>query len=169
LELVARVKPFLIETAWSPAKARLLEHVASRPVEIDRGDKAITFTFDDALGARCSTRRGCSMSAGCGLRFTSRWGCHGPAASILARRTFRELAKAGHDIGCHTLTHYSLKRGSAQGLYEDARAGKQALESALAGPPIEHFSWPYEAVTAPAKALLHGTFATMRTSTPGVN
>jgi peptidoglycan/xylan/chitin deacetylase (PgdA/CDA1 family) len=169
LELVARVKPFLIETAWSPAKAGLLEHVASRPVEIDRGDKIVTFTFDDVPRSAVVNAAPVLDEHRVRATFYVALGMSRPGREFLGEEDVRKLAKAGHDIGCHTLTHYSLKRGSAQGLYEDARAGKEALESALAGRPVEHFSWPYGAVTAPAKALLRGTFATMRTSTPGVN
>jgi peptidoglycan/xylan/chitin deacetylase (PgdA/CDA1 family) len=76
----------------------------------------------------------------------------------------RALAEHGHGIGCHTLSHYSLRRGTPQGLRDDALAGRRALEEILDGARVEHFSYPYGAT-----GLLHPAFATMRTSVGGIN
>jgi peptidoglycan/xylan/chitin deacetylase (PgdA/CDA1 family) len=169
LELVARGRASLIANAWSPAKAAVLERVASRPVTIDRDRPLVSFTFDDVPRDVMENAAPVLDEHGIKGTFYVALGMCRAGREFLAEEDVRALAGRGHHIGCHSLTHYSLRQGSAEGLYEDALAGKRALERLVDGRSVEHFSFPYGAVSVRAKTLLRGGFATMRTSMQGVN
>jgi peptidoglycan/xylan/chitin deacetylase (PgdA/CDA1 family) len=75
----------------------------------------------------------------------------------------------GHDIGCHTFSHYRLDQGSAEEMERDAVRNIRALEQILDGKRIEHFSYPFGQISFQAKRLLSGHYKTMRSSRPGIN
>jgi peptidoglycan/xylan/chitin deacetylase (PgdA/CDA1 family) len=81
----------------------------------------------------------------------------------------RAVRAAGHHIGCHTYSHYSLERGNAAGLALDAEKGRRALSALLGGEPISHFAYPYGEVSFAAKRLLQSAYLTMRSTRPGLN
>jgi peptidoglycan/xylan/chitin deacetylase (PgdA/CDA1 family) len=169
LELVARGTSFLIANAWSPAKAALLRHVASRPVTIDRGRSMVSFTFDDVPRNVMENAAPVLDEHGVKGTFYVALGMSRRNGEFLTEEDVRVLAERGHHIGCHTHTHYALRRGSAEGLYEDALAGKRALVPLVGASSAEHFAFPYGAANVRAKTLLRDAFATMRTSARGIN
>jgi peptidoglycan-N-acetylglucosamine deacetylase len=56
----------------------------------------------------------------------------------------REIVSAGHEIGCHTMSHLPLWRSSPGALREELQAFRQALDAALPGalPPVAGFRAP---------------------------
>jgi peptidoglycan/xylan/chitin deacetylase (PgdA/CDA1 family) len=169
LELVERGKFCLLANTWTPAKAAVLQRVASRPVTIDPGRSMVSFTFDDVPRNVMENAAPVLDEHGVKGTFYVALGMSSANREFLAQEHVRALTERGHHIGCHTFTHYSLRKGSAKGLYEDALAGKRALEPLVGGPSAEHFAFPYGSVSVRAKTLLRDVFATMRTSTPGIN
>ena len=169
MALVARGRSRVIERTWSPGKAAVLRHVASRPVRVTREQALVSFTFDDVPLSVMANAAPLLDEYGVKATFYVALGLASPPGAFLGEADVRMLAQQGHDIGCHTLSHYSLKRGTPEGLREDAIAGKRALEAVLGGAPVEHFAYPYGAIGPRAKALLEPLFATMRTSTRGIN
>jgi peptidoglycan/xylan/chitin deacetylase (PgdA/CDA1 family) len=87
----------------------------------------------------------------------------------LNRRDIELLHQQGHDIGCHTYSHYRLNLGSADEMMLDAEKNLQTLSRWLDGKPIEHFSYPFGLVSLKAKKLLSKHYKTMRSSRPGIN
>lgn len=165
--LVGRARTALIAHGWSPAKAALLERIASRPVTMPEGQPVVSVTFDDVPASVMAN--GLPVLEELAIRATFYVALRmAPAAAFLREDDVRLLALGGHHIGCHTLTHYSLRHGSAHGLHADALEGRRALE-AVTGRPVTDFSYPYGAVSLSAKRLLGPEFQTMRTSTHGVN
>ena len=169
MDLVARGRSYLIANAWSPAKTACLRRVVSRPVTIDRGRSMVSFTFDDVPLNVMENAVPVLDEHGVKGTFYVALGMSKVNGEFMAEEHVRALTERGHHIGCHTFTHYSLREGSAEGLYEDAVAGKRALEPLVGGPSAEHFAFPYGAVSVRAKTLLRDVFATMRTSAPGIN
>ena len=169
MELVARGRSHVIEHAWSPGKAAVLEHIASRPVRIGRDRSLVSFTFDDV--PRSAVINAVPLLGEYGVRatFYVALGLSAVRRCVRGEGDVRALAEHGHGIGCHTLSHYSLRRGTPEGLRDDAIAGRRALEAILEGAPVEHFAYPYGAIGPRAKTLLRPAFATMRTSTRGIN
>lgn len=153
----------------STLKAKWLETFVSRPVSVNGGGPLITFTFDDV--PRSVLDNAIPVLDHFGIRATLYFALEirdegGPYCD---ESDIESLASDGHEIGCHTLTHYSLRHGSPEGLYDDALEGKRALESILDGHPVDHFSYPFGEVTLRAKMRLQNVFRSMRTSTPGLN
>lgn len=78
-----------------------------------------------------------------------------------------QLHAMGHDIGCHTYSHYMLRKGSASELKWDAFMNR--MELAKHGIHVKHFAFPYGAMSIPAKKLLGLNYSTMRSTYPGIN
>jgi peptidoglycan/xylan/chitin deacetylase (PgdA/CDA1 family) len=166
-EALVRGRSFVIANTWSRGKAAFLTRVATRPATIPESRRIVSFTFDDV--PRSAVANAAPVLDEYGVKGTFYVAPGMPTGEFVSHGDIRTLAAGGHHIGCHTLTHYSLARGTAEGLYRDALAGKDVLDRILGEHPTEHFSNPYGAVSVRAKTLLQSVFATMRTSRPGVN
>lgn len=166
---LADTKSYVIANTWSRGKAAVLSRVATRTITIPDDQRIISFTFDDVPQSALVNAAPMLEDSGARSTFYVAPGMAAGPDGLLDDRDIQMLAARGHHIGCHTLTHYSLARGSAEGLYRDALAGKAALDGVLGGHPTEHFAYPYGAVSIRAKTLLQQAFTTMRTSRPGIN
>jgi peptidoglycan/xylan/chitin deacetylase (PgdA/CDA1 family) len=60
----------------------------------------------------------------------------------MTRAELQELAQAGHEIGCHSHSHFDLARLDRRRWDEEIRASRQSLED-LTGRPVVHFAYPY--------------------------
>lgn len=80
-----------------------------------------------------------------------------------------KLHHSGHNIACHTYSHYMLDTGSAEELERDARKNVRELKSILGPVSIEHFSYPFGQVNFKTKKLLSKYYKSMRSSQPGIN
>ena len=65
-----------------------------------------------------------------------------PDCLPLSRAELRALAEAGHEIGCHTHSHFLLARLDQTRWEREIRGSRLILED-IAGRPVRHFSWPY--------------------------
>ncbi|MES9833248.1 MAG: polysaccharide deacetylase family protein [Candidatus Thiodiazotropha sp. DIVDIV] len=91
------------------------------------------------------------------------------AERFLNRDNIEQLNQSGHDIACHTHSHYRLDQGSADEMAQDAEKNIKTLSSWIKGKPIQHFSYPFGLVSFKAKKLLSKHYKTMRSSRPGIN
>jgi len=89
--------------------------------------------------------------------------------SFMGPEDILELSRSGHDISCHTYSHYMLNTGTAQGMALDAQRNVRELCQLLNVASIDHFSYPFGQVNFKAKGLLGKNYKTMRSSRPGVN
>ena len=60
----------------------------------------------------------------------------------MTRAELGELVAAGHEIGCHTHSHYNLARLEPDRWDAEIRDCRRQLED-LVGRPIQHFAYPY--------------------------
>jgi peptidoglycan/xylan/chitin deacetylase (PgdA/CDA1 family) len=88
---------------------------------------------------------------------------------FLTHSEIEYLDRIGHDIACHTYSHYMLEQGNAEQMERDAVKNIQALSALIGGKPIEHFSYPFGQLSFNAKRLLSRHYKTMRSSRPGIN
>src|SRR6266851_9817812 len=89
---------------------------------------------------------------------------------FLGPKEIQELHENGHEIGCHTSSHYSLSSGDANGLAVDAEKNRAQLVQLLGnnnGP--KSFSFPYGDISWTAKKRLQGSCQSLRSSRPGIN
>jgi len=94
---------------------------------------------------------------------------HPDQETFLHHADILDLDSRGHDIACHTYSHYVLEAGTAAGLDSDAQRNVSELQTLLGGPPVEHFSYPFGQVSFAAKTLLSKHYKSMRSSRPGIN
>jgi len=59
----------------------------------------------------------------------------------------REIAAAGHDVGCHGFAHQAIYRGSKQDFVRDLRRAKMIIENIL-GSPVTAYRAPSYSITA---------------------
>ena len=88
---------------------------------------------------------------------------------FLNRLNIEQLHQSGHDIACHTRSHYRLDQGDAAEMERDAVANVKTLSSWIEGKQIQHFSYPFGLVSFQAKKRLSKHYRTMRSSRPGIN
>lgn len=82
----------------------------------------------------------------------------------------REIAAAGHEIGCHSYSHEPCPRVGDALLTDDLERNAIFLEETLgAGAGAASFAYPYGEVCARTKRLMAERFAASRGIHPGVN
>jgi peptidoglycan/xylan/chitin deacetylase (PgdA/CDA1 family) len=79
------------------------------------------------------------------------------------------LHNSGHEIGCHTFSHYRLSEGTIHGMLKDAELSRSTLAVALDGVRPASFSFPFGEMSLRLKKGLQRQYETLRSSRPGVN
>lgn len=77
------------------------------------------------------------------------WDAEGPRRRLLTAPQVRELARAGWEIGSHSLTHLRMDGSDREALRHEARRSREVLEDVL-GAPVTGFCYPYGAHGAEA-------------------
>jgi len=75
----------------------------------------------------------------------------------------------GHEIACHTYSHYRLSTGDSDGLAADAEKNQTKLRQLLNNGGPRSFAFPFGDVSLPAKKKLQGSYQSLRTSRQGIN
>lgn len=154
-------------------KTRFLRSFAARRVDIALDAPVASITFDDV--PRSAYDNGLPVLDRFGVRatFYVAMGLTDEAAAgeglHLSRDQIVDLHRRGHEIGCHTYSHYRLDAGSARGLVADADRNVAALRGLLGDVPVRNFSYPFGQVNFELKRRLTDRYQTMRSSRPGVN
>lgn len=149
-------------------KADVLGRVASRPITVRLDAPAFSMTFDDV--PRSAVRHGvpilldhqadATFYVASGLR---------PEDGYLDSSDLETLTTNGFDVACHTFSHYSLDRGSSDGLVRDAERNRAAFEHELLLGRPRDFCYPFGEVSMSAKRLIGQAYATARSTYPGLN
>jgi peptidoglycan/xylan/chitin deacetylase (PgdA/CDA1 family) len=137
----------------------------AREVERSGGAGHAALTFDDGLVDNLETLAPllAELGAPATVFVVSGWlGEKHPAAPwtrIVTADELRDLAKAGVEIGGHSVTHADLSALSYEGALEELAQGKRELEEVL-GEPVEVAAYPYgraneETVRAAREAGFH--------------
>lgn len=145
------------------------------PLRLDRG--VISISFDDvpmsaylnAVPLLDAYGLKATFYVAVGLGENQVQSADGNSGEFISPREIKSLHKTGHEIGCHTYSHYPLKEGNAKELLADAKRNVSRLKGVLGDVPVEHFSYPFGHVSLKAKKLLSERYKTMRSSQPGVN
>lgn len=80
-----------------------------------------------------------------------------------------ELHNHGHEIGCHTYSHYRLSTGEAGGLALDAATNRAQLSHLLGDSGPKSFAFPYGELSLSAKQNLQSSYQSLRSIRPGIN
>lgn len=151
----------------STASGRLPANVA---VRLDRAPLC-TFTFDDCprssleAGGRILEHRGLAGTFFvCGGTFGA-----GEQEPMLAASDLESLIRRGHELGCHTYSHTSVRSTSIARLREDLDHNREVLLAASGAESLVSFAYPFGRTNHAAKVEIARRFAAARGIRPGVN
>jgi peptidoglycan/xylan/chitin deacetylase (PgdA/CDA1 family) len=151
---------------------RLAAHLKLAPLAARGCGPLLSFTFDDAPASAAT--EGAAILEQHGLRGTfylngGLLGARGDAAPLMPHAQAKELAGAGHEIGCHTYAHADVRVQDWHALEMDLAANDKALGELTGGAPLRSFAYPFGGVSFGKKLRLQSLFQTCRGVLPGVN
>jgi peptidoglycan/xylan/chitin deacetylase (PgdA/CDA1 family) len=159
-------------TPWQQAlrRVRALAPAAPAEVQLERG--VVSFTFDDfpasaaRAGAQVLERAGGRATFYAAMRFSG--GSMGYAEGH-DPTTMLALAARGHEIGCHTFSHYDCARTPVDAVLADCEANAAAARAAGLTAPFETFAYPYGETTFSLKRAIAKRYGAARGVLAGLN
>jgi peptidoglycan/xylan/chitin deacetylase (PgdA/CDA1 family) len=145
---------------------RNLVRLAHRRPVAHRPDRPlVTFAFDDAPAS--ATRRGAEILEARGLRgvyylSAGLAGETGPVGLYATREDMRRVAKAGHEIGCHTYSHLDCGQATGERIGDDMALNAAMLADWGVAERLDTFAYPYGDVCLAAKIEASRRFALSR-------
>ena len=79
--------------------------------------------------------------------------------AFIGRDEVNLLERKGHEVACHTYSHYRLSEGSASGLRRDAERNRRLLSEMTKEKFPRNFSFPFGEVSFEAKRKLAPHYA----------
>lgn len=142
----------------------------SRPMCAAPPVPIVSFTFDDI--AESAAVAGAAALEAQGARGTfyvsaALCGREGPMGRYAEAEAVRRLARAGHEIGCHTYTHLECGPADTDHLAREVDINAASLEE-LSGAPPETFAFPLGDVSCAAKRELGPRYRLLRALHPGL-
>ncbi len=141
-------------------------------VRLDRG-ALCSFTFDDCPTCSLRTAGGLLESVGAAGTFfvSARMAMNDtavPRGLIWGDDLIRAFA-AGHEIGCHTFSHVSLRALGRSEIERELDENRRAIQSVLPDVQLTSFSYPFGEVSFTAKSIVSKHFGVARGIRPGLN
>jgi len=132
----------------------------------------ISFTFDDV--PRSAIAVGADILGKHGLKGTyyvcmSLAHTTGATGEYFGPDDLRWLAASGHEIGCHTFGHLSLRDHSAEAIAADLDRNQLALQEVLPGFTPRQFAYPYGHISIETWRLVRKRFQTCRGTLAGIH
>jgi peptidoglycan/xylan/chitin deacetylase (PgdA/CDA1 family) len=143
----------------------------AKMLTLDNVPPMVSFTFDDVpasaceLGARILQQRGAR-----GTFYVAGSGTAGPCAP--ARATIDQLRTVwanGHEIGCHTFSHPSIRQLSLEQLGWELDRNRSALNTISDDIVVQNFAYPYGDLSIRTKRYLESRFDSCRSSHAAIN
>lgn len=149
-------------------KTRWLELLQRRSVPIDLEKPIVSISFDDVPNS--TFINGLPVLNQYGFKATFYACLDMPEnADLLGPEQLLRLHAEGHEIGCHTASHYFLDSGNAADLADDAFRNRKLFLELLGGMVPESFSFPFGTLSHEAKRVLSPHYRTLRSGRSGVN
>jgi len=102
------------------------------------------------------------------------YGCFGmaggasPSGEIAAADDFRACLERGHELGCHTYSHFDGLKYDQVALVNDMHRNRHAAQN-LANVTLTQFAYPYGRVGYAIKQAALQVYQSARTTQPGIN
>jgi peptidoglycan/xylan/chitin deacetylase (PgdA/CDA1 family) len=167
VSLAARLDDFA-----NRATNRLIQRIPGPQIAVPTDRPIVSFTFDDvpesALTAGADIlekydARGTFYIAG-GIV-----GQHEPQRRLISAEGGLELARRGHELGCHTFGHHNVRHLYGRTLEQDNAASRAFFEQIAPGLRPRNFAYPYNAGSFRARQLLAQRFRSARGGLNGIN
>jgi peptidoglycan/xylan/chitin deacetylase (PgdA/CDA1 family) len=163
--------PTLISTLGEKLSYRLARHLPVATWRANSAGAIVSFTFDDVPASAASA--GAPILEAAGVRGTyylcgALLGGQGDLTPLLDRGQAEALARAGHELGCHTYAHTDVRSIDWASLEVGLRKNAETL-SAISGRPPRNFAYPFGGISFGKKLRLQSHFETCRGIYPGIN
>ncbi len=169
---MVQVRPYTADRSLGgKLRRRLALFSAPRTVSFELDRPMLSVTFDDAALSAASD--GARLLEDAGARGTyyvaaGLCGRQEPIGPCLAEADIKRLVAAGHEIGCHTMTHLDCGTADVERIVRDID-DNQAQLRIYGAPPSQTFSYPYGEVSAKARRTLASRYRAMRALQPGIS
>lgn len=145
-------------------RRRVAKLMARRPVRFALERPMVSFSFDDAPAT--AAEAGAAILEANGVRGTffvcvGTAGQDGPMGVNATTEALAQLARAGHEIACHTYSHLDCGIASADQIAADTARNREAMAELGLGRPAT-FAYPYGEISTTAKKTLGGDYALLR-------
>ena len=131
----------------------------------------VSFTFDDVPASACELgARILEQQEARGTFYVAGNATAGPGAP--ARATIDQLRTIwanGHEIGCHTFSHPSIRQLSLEQLGWELDRNRRALNMISDDIVVQNFAYPYGDLSIRTKRYLESRFKSCRSSHAGIN
>jgi peptidoglycan/xylan/chitin deacetylase (PgdA/CDA1 family) len=163
--------PTLISTLGEMLSYRLARHLPVAGWRANPAGAIVSFTFDDAPAS--ATSMGAPILEASGIRGTyylcgALLGGPGDLTPLLDRGQAEALARAGHELACHTYAHTDVRSIDWPSLEVSLRKNAETL-SEISGRPPRNFAYPFGGISFGKKLRLQSHFETCRGIYPGIN
>ena len=150
-------------------RRRYAKLVHRRPAHVRLDRPMLTISFDDAPATAATT--GAAILEARGLKGTyfvasGLAGSNSPFGLYASELHTRRLARAGHEIACHTYSHLDCGKAGEAAITADVDHNTKAL--AALGVDAQTFAYPYGDVSPAAKRAIGKRFSLLRALHHGV-
>jgi len=162
----------MIGKMFKTAKTVFYENVSASKVLLPANRPTISFTFDDAPYS--AFEHGAPILEQYGVEGTFYVAGSFDSVPVQEGRRYmtaqdvRLLHARGHQIGCHTYGHHSLRTLTMAESCVDAQRNREFWQQAI-GCDLEDFSYPFGEVTLSVKKALKPYYQSLRGNRPGIN
>lgn len=160
-----------ISTLGEKLSYRLARHLPVATWRANPAGAIVSFTFDDVPASAASA--GAPILEASGIRGTyyvcgGLLGGQGDLTPLLDRGQAEALARAGHELGCHTYAHTDVRSIDWPSLEAGLRKNAETLSEIGGGRP-RNFAYPFGGISFGKKLRLQSRFETCRGIYPGIN
>ncbi len=151
---------------------RLIWKFASRPKTVRTTVPLVSFTFDDVPDSALLQGAAILEKHGVFGTFYIAGGMAGrvePDRTLISREGCAELARRGHEIGCHTFSHRAIRAMPGSALASDLDRNALYLRETAGLERPENFAFPYNAAWPPARREFRRRYRTCRAGGEGIN
>lgn len=151
---------------------RVLRHLPGPRLTVRTKTPLVSFTFDDVPDT--AWRAGAAILERHGLRGTfyiagGLLDRREPDRTLISAEGCRALAKAGHEIGCHTFSHRDVSTLSRAELVADLEQNGQLLDSLCGADAGRNFAYPYNRGSIANRATFAARYPTCRAGGDRIN
>lgn len=153
-------------------KQAVLETVFNKTIYISLDRPIISFSFDDVPATAATNGAPILEEHGHLGTYYVASGIQSADESndyFLSASAIKQLVKSGHEIGCHSYSHKSLRWTSGTATLADCSKNTRKLGEIIPDYEIRNFSYPYGLAGLASKRALQNRYHTMRTSDEGLN
>ena len=163
----------LPERVTGMASRFLARRSRSKGLPLGKAGPLVSFTFDDVPASACES----------GARILERYGARATfyvagkscgtagagAAPYASIEQLRAVWENGHEIGCHTYSHLTVRNIGITDIGLELQRNRAILETIGSDIEVRNFAYPYGDLSIHSKRYLEGRFDSCRSGHAGIN